>query len=53
MREALKGQLDQAKQASVQQALQDATQNATPAQRDADAEPEGVTGRYNRSPTPL
>ena len=31
MREALKGQLDQAKQASVQQALQDATQNATPA----------------------
>jgi hypothetical protein len=28
MREALKGQLDQAKQASVQQALQDATQNA-------------------------
>jgi hypothetical protein len=30
MREALKGQLDQAKQASVQQALQDATQNATP-----------------------
>ncbi len=31
MREALKGQLDQAKQASVQQALQEATQNATPA----------------------
>ena len=31
MREALKGQLDQAKQESVQQALQDATQNATPA----------------------
>jgi hypothetical protein len=30
MRESLKGQLDQAKQASVQQALQDATQNATP-----------------------
>ena len=30
MREALKGQLDQAKQASVQQALQEATQNATP-----------------------
>ncbi len=28
MRQALKGQLDQAKQASVQQALQDATQNA-------------------------
>ena len=28
MREALKGQLDQAKQASVQQSLQDATQNA-------------------------
>jgi hypothetical protein len=31
MREALKGQLEQAKQASVQQALQEATQNATPA----------------------
>jgi len=30
MREALKGQLDQAKQASVQQALQEAQQNATP-----------------------
>jgi hypothetical protein len=30
MRQSLKGQLDQAKQASVQQALQDATQNATP-----------------------
>ena len=28
MREALKGQLDQAKQASLQQSLQDATQNA-------------------------
>ena len=31
MREALKGQLDQAKQASVQQALEQATQGATPA----------------------
>jgi hypothetical protein len=31
MREALKGQLEQARQSSVQQALQDATQNATPA----------------------
>ena len=30
MREALKGQLDQAKQAAVQQALQEAQQNATP-----------------------
>jgi hypothetical protein len=30
MREALKGQLDQAKQAAVQQALQQAQQNATP-----------------------
>jgi len=40
MREALKGQLDQAKQAAVQQALQDATQNATPAPG-ASATPEG------------
>jgi len=40
MREALKGQLDQAKQAAVQQALQDATQSATPAPG-ASATPEG------------
>jgi hypothetical protein len=40
MREALKGQLDQAKQASVQQALQDATQNAPQASATPTPSPE-------------
>ena len=51
MREALKGQLDQAKQAAVQQALQEAH-----AERHADPHAvarQRVTERYNRSSTPL